>query len=59
MAGKKKVAGPHALSIAGEQSETPKMEAKESKAFQAAEKRMGIEGQYGKAKKAKKTSRGK
>ncbi len=52
--------GPHALSLAGERYEKPGTEAKESKAFETAEKKLGIEGHYAAKKKPmKKRSRGK
>ncbi len=53
---KKPPAGPHALTLKGERDESRAMEAKESPAFEAAEKRLGIEGNY-KAKRG--TAKGK
>jgi hypothetical protein len=50
--------GPHALSLTGERNEKPGTEAKESKAFESAERKLGIEGRYN-SKRPKKKSRGK
>lgn len=57
MAGKKPSklpVGPHPLTLKGERNETRKQEKAESPAFEKAEKRLGIEGRYGKGMKSKK-----
>lgn len=42
----KRPVGPHPLTLAAERRETRAQEAKESPAFERAEKRLGIEGRY-------------
>lgn len=44
---KKLPTGPHPLTLKGERTESRAMEAKESPAFERAEKKLGIEGKYG------------
>jgi len=51
---KKLPKGPHPLTKKGERRETRSMEKQESPAFEKAEKKMGIEGQYGKKMKGSK-----
>jgi hypothetical protein len=41
-------AGPHKLTLKGERNETRKQEKAESPAFEAAERKLGIEGRYSK-----------
>lgn len=41
--------GPHPLTLKGERTETRAQEKAESPKFEAAEKKLGIEGKYGKA----------